>query len=100
MKSTTQAPRSTRSFPDPNANSAPNSVGDPDSGPGQEADSSGASAFTLVETVVASFLAAVTLPPIYATTAPALPWRKFTRENHPARLRPHRVGRVVIQILE
>src|SRR6266568_499191 len=81
MKTTAHAPRSTQSFADPNVNPTPNSAGRSGfrsrSGPRPRR----ASAFTLIETVMATFLAAIILPAIYASTAAGFGMVQVTREN-------------------
>ena len=74
MKTTKHA-HSTQFLSDPSANHAPNSPGRP------ELRSRRAAAFTLIETVVATFLAAIMLPAIYASTAAGFAMVQVTREN-------------------
>ena len=75
MKTTKHAPHSTQSLPDPNANPAPYSPGRPELRSGQ------AAAFTLVETVVATFITAVMVPAIYASLVAGFAMLQVTREN-------------------
>ena len=64
-----------------NNNTAPNSVLGAELRSGPRPRPQRNSAFTLIETVVASFLAAVMLPAIYASTAAGFAMVQVTREN-------------------
>src|ERR1700757_898220 len=75
MKTITRTPRATGPFPLSNSPGRPRFVSCP--GPRRRR----ASAFTLIETVVATFLAAIMLPAIYASTAAGFAMVQVTREN-------------------
>jgi hypothetical protein len=81
MKIRTHTPPVTQSFLDLNPNPAPNSMSGGGLGSNAGARTRGALAFTLVETIVASFLAAVMLPSLYASTAAGFAMIKIAREN-------------------
>jgi len=81
MKTTTHTPRSRPSFEDSNANAAPHSVGRTGLRSWLGIRSRRVSGFTMIETVVATFLAAIMLPAIYASTAAGFALVQTTREN-------------------
>ena len=81
MKITTHTPCSTESFQDPNTSPTPNSVGRRGCRFRSGVRRRRASAFTLIETVVASFLAAVMIPAIYASITAGFAMVQVTREN-------------------
>ena len=81
MNRTTHTSQTIRSFSDPKAKPAANSRGLSGLKSLRGTPRRRASAFTLVETAVATLLAAVMLPAIYASTAAGFALVQVTREN-------------------
>src|SRR5690242_10568055 len=81
MKIRTHTPPVTQSLHDLNPSPAPYSMSGAGLGSNPRARTRGALAFTLIETIVATFLAAVMLPTLYASTAAGFAMIKISREN-------------------